>query len=127
MVLNLKRINNDPKLGFKDLEEKLNGLNLYKNIRFDVRMNDIPRSHLSFYARTWEGTSGDRVITSRGKEYKGLAFAMIVPKWAYDQELELTPSSEEGIERLLKTLFDYGFPMPYEKISNYVERLDEAA
>jgi hypothetical protein len=92
-----------------------------------VRMNDIPRSHLSFYARTWEGTSGDRVITSRGKEYKGLAFAMIVPKWAYDQELELTPLSEEGIERLLKTLFDYGFPMPYEKISNYVERLDEAA
>src|SRR3990167_3536986 len=34
----------------------------FKNLKATAQMNNIPRSHLSFYARTWEGTSGDRVL-----------------------------------------------------------------
>jgi hypothetical protein len=86
------------------------------------RIANIPRTHLSFYARTWEGTSGDRVITSDGIKYEGIAFAEVVPSWAYNQDLELTKSSEQGVEALVEELDENGFPLPYESIPSFLRR-----
>jgi len=51
-----------------------------------VKMKDIPRSHLCYVARIWEGTGGDRVITSTDPKYAGIAFAEVVPDWAARQQ-----------------------------------------
>lgn len=107
----------------KRLKEALGASNV-RNIKGN--MANIPRSHLTFYSRVWEGTSGDRVITSEGKAYKGLAFAEVVPSWAYKQNwsaLEKTwDTSSEGIEALRRILRDENLPLPGEKIPAYLRR-----
>jgi hypothetical protein len=89
----------------------------------NVRNSNIPRSHLSFYSRVWEGTSGDRVITSEGALYKGIAFAEVVPSWAFSQKKNLSHESEDAVNQLIEDLRVGGFPIPYEKVTSYVERL----
>ena len=85
-------------------------------------MANIPRTHLSFYARVWEGTSGDRVITSNGKKYKGIAFAEVVPSWAFNQDSGLTEQNENAVLELIEELKDNVLPVPYEKIPTYLLR-----
>ena len=84
---------------------------------------NIPRSHLSFYARTWEGTSGDRVINGQGK-HAGMAFAEVAPAWAFKQKSEIKDETEVEIDLLINKLIEGGFPLPGEKIQNYIERRD---
>ena len=86
-------------------------------------MSDIPRSHLSFFARIWEGTSGDRVITSRGTNYKGLAFAIVVPEWAYNQKANFTNDFESEVDEMIHVLEHFQVPLPYETIPGYLHRL----
>lgn len=99
---------------------------LIKNYRLKIspRMENIPRSHLSFYSRVWEGTSGDRVITSKGTKYKGIAYAEVVPSWAYNQKAGLTQSSEKQIEKVIDLLREENFPLPYESIPSYIKRVE---
>jgi hypothetical protein len=85
--------------------------------------SNIPRSHLSFYSRVWEGTSGDRVITSEGTLYKGIAFAEVVPSWAFKQKKDLSSETLKGVNELISTLRDNGLPIPFERVANYVERM----
>ena len=87
-------------------------------------MENIPRSHLSFYSRVWEGTSGDRVITSKGTKYKGIAFAEVVPSWAYNQKAGLTRTSEKQVDKVLDLLKEENFPLPYESIPSYIRRVE---
>ncbi|MEM7646287.1 MAG: hypothetical protein AAF203_05215, partial [Pseudomonadota bacterium] len=88
------------------------------------RLN-IPSGHLSYYARVWEGTSGDRVITADGKT-KGLAFAQVVPQWVMDQRLEdvvgFNPETMEGMETLVEKLCKAELPLPGEKIKAFESR-----
>ena len=92
--------------------------------KISAKMANIPRSHLSFYARVWEGTSGDRVITSAGKAYEGIAFAEVVPEWAYNQKSELTIKSDSHVEEMLDVLRAAKLPLPDEKIPAYLQRVD---
>ena len=96
----------------------------FGNVKFSGKIANIPRSHLSFYSRVWEGTSGDRVITSEGKQYKGLAFAEVVPEWAYKQQLNLDEKGTNGVEDLLQLLRDEGLPLPYESVPRYLRRVE---
>lgn len=89
-----------------------------------VKMVNIPREHLSFYSRVWEGTSGDRMITSRGIQYKGIAFAEVVPKWAYGQELELTDETKESIRDSIEVIRENRLPLPGESIPKYLRRTE---
>jgi hypothetical protein len=126
-VLSLRRRGNNPTHQIKRLVEKFNILGTFGKVEHKVRMANIPRTHLSFYARVWEGTSGDRVITSDGKKYKGIAFAEVVPSWAYNQSLPLTKSSEDGVQKILFEMKSQGLPLPYEKIPRYLERINHDA
>ncbi len=89
------------------------------------KIADIPRAHLSFYSRTWEGTSGDRVITSKGLEYEGIAFAEVVPSWAYSQNISIEDDFLNKVEKLLKILVDENLPLPHERIPTYLRRIYE--
>lgn len=44
--------------------KKIVKLKAFKGRRPTLERVDIPRSHLSYYARVWEGTSGDRILNS---------------------------------------------------------------
>jgi hypothetical protein len=87
------------------------------------RMSDIPRSHLTFYARIWEGTSGDRVISSRDPSVKGTAFAVVAPSWAYKQKPPLSQRDRQGIQRLKDKLEDSGLRKGGESIQKFLDRV----
>ncbi|MFT6632487.1 MAG: hypothetical protein ACJAS4_002451 [Bacteriovoracaceae bacterium] len=93
-------------------------------IEIRPRMENIPRSHLSFYSRIWEGTSGDRAITSKGILYEGLAFAEVVPNWAFKQKSHLSEKSESEVSDLIELLREENLPLPYESIPQYLRRVN---
>lgn len=95
-------------------------------IKISPRLENIPRTHLSFYSRSWEGTSGDRVITSKGIKYQGIAFAEVVPKWAYKQKKVLSVESQDGVNKLIALLSEQGLPLPYESIPRYLRRTNNS-
>jgi len=119
-IVFVKRNKLDPAFGVEDMARSL-GVK-----KFDLYLSNIPRSHLSFYSRVWEGTSGDRVITSEGTQYKGLAFAEVVPSWAYDQELKYDRNLKSGVDSLKLILMQNKLPMPYESIPKYLKRMEES-
>lgn len=96
----------------------------YQQKNYSVNRANIPRTHLSFYSRVWEGTSGDRVITSAGKEYEGIAFAEVVPSWAFDHEFEIQDKNKSKLESMIQVLRNAGLPLPYESVSHYFERVE---
>lgn len=108
--------------GIKNIAKKLNIIKSFGVVDHKVHMANIPRTHLSFYARVWEGTSGDRVITSNGKKYKGIAFAEVVPSWAFNQDSGLAEQNENAVLELIEELKDNMLPVPYEKIPAYLLR-----
>ncbi len=86
---------------------------------------DIPREHLTWIARVWEGTSGDRVITADPSDTKnyGKAFAVIRrPKWARYNEVHFTQATRAGISALKELLAEAGEPQPGESLEEYLER-----
>lgn len=89
------------------------------------KMANIPGKHLSYYARVWEGTSGDRVITAKGIT-AGLAFAEVVPDWAARQKVSLEPSSQQAVDSLKLELCKAGLPLPGEKPSDFVDRQERS-
>lgn len=111
-------------LDIKRIKRSRNLRKVFGKVELSGKIANIPRSHLSFYSRVWEGTSGDRVITSEGKEYKGLAFAEVVPAWAYEQELQLDEKGSDGVEELLQLFRDEGLPLPYESVPRFLRRTE---
>ena len=90
------------------------------------KIADIPRSHLSYYARVWEGTSGDRVITSTDPQYRGQAFAEVAPQWAYSQKFEMSASDTQGTQTLLEKIEQGKLRRGGEKVTAFASRLQGA-
>jgi len=83
---------------------------------------DIPRSHLTWIARTWEGTSGDRVITAPNKAFKGKAFAIVAPNWARLSKPYFTAEEQTVVTKMIDILAENGEPLPGENIVDFVAR-----
>ena len=90
-----------------------------------VKMSDIPRTHLSYYARIWEGTSGDRVITSSDPKYRGNAFAEVAPRWAISQKTVMFNTESAGIKALNEKIESNGLRMGSESIDAFSQRLNQ--
>lgn len=99
-IVDIRRISDDPASGLDKAITAIKNLKGFEKKKFVLRMEDLPRSHLSFYARWWEGTSGDRVITSMDPKYRDKAFAMVAPKWAYEQPYQMTRTESSAVEKL---------------------------
>ena len=110
--------------GLSSAVREINKVSGYEEVSSRARMANIPRSHLSFYSRVWEGTSGDRVITSAGVKYEGIAFAEVVPSWAYTQKLDLNDKTEGGVQDMIDVLRENNLPLPYESIPGFIERTE---
>lgn len=104
--------------------KKVNG---FANASFSGKMADIPRNHLTYYARVWEGTSGDRVITSSDSRYQGKAFAFVAPKWAYQQKYAMPPSEITGCEKLFVKGVKAKVRLGGEPLNQMAERLQRGA
>ncbi|MDE3268654.1 MAG: hypothetical protein OYH77_00030 [Pseudomonadota bacterium] len=96
------------------------------------RMRNIPRSHLTYYARAWAGTSGDRVLDSqdrKSKRYRGLAFQVVVPNWVVEQRHTLDAEAQKAVNKMKAKLRRGGFPLPDESIADFLRRIgkDDAA
>ena len=93
--------------------------------RYRARMSNIPRTHLTYYARAWEGTSGDRVLDSQdrsSKRYRGLAFQVVVPNWVVEQEHRLDETTQKAVEKMKAKLRTGGFPLPDEAMPEFLKR-----
>lgn len=94
----------------------------YSEAKISGGMANIPRSHLPYEARIWEGTSGDRVISAVGK-FRGIAFAEVAPAWAWKQKMT---APKKGMVELgsieKKVLEDNGLPLPGETMPEYLKR-----
>ncbi|WPU65160.1 uracil-DNA glycosylase family protein [Peredibacter starrii] len=93
----------------------------FKTASIRANLMNIPRSHLSYYARTWEGTSGDRVLAAEDK-FRGLAFAEVAPAWAWQQRSGLVPEHNQDVNVLINKLKQNGLRLPGESIPNYLRR-----
>lgn len=109
-IVNVQRQGEKADAGILEAAAQLEKISGFKG-RASGKMSDIPRSHLSYYARTWEGTSGDRVITASSGPFVGLAFAEVVPAWAYQQKYTMPRPDAEGIQALLNTLSTNHMPL----------------
>jgi hypothetical protein len=116
-------VNLDRSKDLKEESKKLVALAQFKSARITGTMSNIPRSHLSFYARIWEGTSGDRVLASQDK-HRGLAFAEVAPAWAWKQRASSSFVDDAGVGALIDKLERNDLPLPGEKIPTYLKRVN---
>lgn len=98
----------------------------FEQASFSGKMADIPRSHLSYYARVWEGTSGDRVITAKDSRYMGVAFAEVAPEWSYAQKYQMVDSDIQGCAALIQTELTNKTRLGGESIADYYQRIDSS-
>jgi len=92
--------------------------------RASLKRMNIPRTHLPYYSRIWEGTSGDCVLASGG-DLAGIAFAEVAPKWAWSQDFALTDEEEPKVKKLISKLKDGKLPLPLEKIRDFLRRMPD--
>jgi hypothetical protein len=90
---------------------------------FSGKMTDIPRSHLTYYARAWEGTSGDRVLASSDPKYAGVAYAFVAPKWVSQQKYSMPAIEINGCEKLFKKSLQAKIRLGGESVSRMADRL----
>jgi hypothetical protein len=121
-VINMVRDDKNLSAGIKEAAQAISQA---KGMRAIVsgKMSDIPRSHLSYYARLWEGTSGERVLDAKGAS-KGIAFAEVAPQWATSQRPVVGDFERVATEKLLKKLSDNGLPAPRESMQNFMKRVN---
>jgi hypothetical protein len=108
--------------GIKEAGEEIYKRFKVGNAVISGEMKNIPKSHLTYYSRIWEGTSGDRVLGSLGKTEKGMVFMEVAPQWAHKQKPILYTATKDAIESMKNFLSKGRFILPSEKISDYVKR-----
>lgn len=99
-VINIERQGLANEFGLANAASKIIATGKFQGT-FQGKMADIPRSHLTYYARVWEGTSGDRVVTSNEAKFRGKAFAMVAPNWAQKQVFRMSLSDIAGCKALV--------------------------
>lgn len=123
-VISIQRQGQADSSGIADAVAAIKQVPGFSAATFNGKQADIPRSHLSFYARTWEGTSGDRAITAEDQRYAGAAFAFVAPEWAYRQRYPMPPSEIESCEQLFKKEMNGKVRIGGEKVPDFIRRRD---
>lgn len=108
-VININRDGMNPASGIVEA-----GREASPQSRVTGQMMDISRSHFPFWARIWEGTSGDRVIDAQGKN-RGRVRALIVPNWVVRQRMNPLRQVTESIRKLVENLKNLGLRVPAEQ------------
>jgi hypothetical protein len=120
-IINIRRDGMDPASGIKEAGAELTKLEEFKGKKISGKMQDIPRSHLTWFSRIWEGTGGDRVLNAVDKN-RGSAFASVVPEWVVRQKVTPSQWVQRSIDNLKAKFIESGVRGPRETMTEYVER-----
>lgn len=121
--IEIKRNGTENNSGIKEAAVEINKLKKFNTFTAKGTIANIPRSHLGFFSRVWEGTSGTRVLDSNSTEDAGTAFAIVVPAWVYNQKTVIQDKDErEGVNSLKENLEQMGLPREDEKFQDFMKR-----
>ena len=114
---------NQSRHGIRKAAQEINQLRKFTTFTASLKMASIPRSHLGFFSRVWEGTSGTRVIDTKSPSEKGTAFAIVVPEWAYKQNPVIQDREERSsVNTLKRTIEEQGIPREDERFQEFIRR-----
>ena len=122
-VVNIERSGNANSSGIEQAVAQIKKIPAFSRASFSGKMTDIPRLHMTYYARAWEGTSGDRVIGSPDPAYAGKAYAFVAPRWAYQQKYSMPASEVAGCEKLFMKAVQAKVRLGGEPVVKMSERL----
>ena len=113
----IARVGSENNSGIVAAATQITALKKFNANKITGKIANIPRSHLGFFSRVWEGTSGTRVFSATSAADKGLAFAIVVPAWVSKQK-NVVQSAEElkAVESLKSTMKTQSLPKNGESI-----------
>ena len=120
----IKKTGSDDNSGINEAVTFINNLALFPRVASTVDvMSNIPRTHLGFFSRVWEGTSGTRVFGATSAADRGVAFAIVAPAWAYQQKfVEQSVDERASVDALKNSLKVLNLPMGNETYKDYLNR-----
>jgi len=102
-VVKISREGSDNNSGILKSALEINKIKGYESKKIFALMSIIPRSHLGFFSRVWEGTSGTRVFNSSNTAMKGTAFAIVVPEWTRTAPIQ-SDAEKKAVSNMKNTL-----------------------
>jgi hypothetical protein len=113
----INRSGMDNNSGIAEAVAEIAAKSSFKKTSGALKMANIPRSHLGFFSRVWEGTSGTRVFTAISAADKGLAYAIVVPRWAASQKVvKQSPEEKRAVDALLQVMNGQKLPQNGEGV-----------
>ena len=121
-VVDIARDGMNPASGIKEAGVEARKLQQFKGKHVYAKPADIPRAHLPWVSRLWEGTGGVDLIVNASDKNRGFAFASVIPEWVVDQEIKPSARVRASISAIVKDLRDANVRLPGEKLSAFVDR-----
>lgn len=103
-VVVINRVGSENNSGIREAAADLGKALGAGSVSANGAMIPLPRSHMGYFARVWEGTSGTRVFDATSTTDKGTAFAIVAPQWAFSQKVTQPQEERKGVEMLKSTL-----------------------
>lgn len=114
-VVSIFRNGTENNSGLREAAAELGNLPMYRGLQAPNSMAIIPRSHLGFFSRVWEGTGGTHVFDAQSPADKGSAFAIVAPEWAFKQPSQQSPAERQGVDLLKRVLYNQGAPASLQR------------
>lgn len=122
-VVKIDRVGSENNSGLKDAAAEIAKLPKFRGAHSSGQMANIPRTHLGFFARVWEGTGGTHVFDSTSAADKGTAFAIVAPMWSYNQKAQQSSDERKGVDTL-KLQLNKEVPRPGENFLQFKQRFN---
>jgi hypothetical protein len=121
-IVNIDRDGMDARSGIAEAGEAVKEMDRsFKKARISAAMKDIPRGHLPWWARNWEGRGGDLVLEASGKG-AGKVKVIVTPDYVVEQEVRATERELTSIGKLRKKMEDALLKIGSEMFTKYFER-----
>jgi hypothetical protein len=122
-VVNIARSGTENGSGIKEASAAISNTHAFGTINARGAMANIPRSHLGFFSRVWEGTSGSHVLDSNADSDKGSAFAIVVPNWVSGQKnVKQSAEERQAVDGLHKIIQQQNIPSETEKFMEFIQK-----
>ncbi len=109
--------------GIKEAAREIAKLPKFNWLKSKGEMAAIPRTHLGFMARVWEGTSGTHVFDATSEGDKGVAFAIVAPRWSYQQKPAQSAAELQSVKALRNARDSKKMILPNEMFLDFQKRI----
>lgn len=124
-VVNIQRVGLENNSGIDKALSDINKKKVFSKVQSTKyvasRMSNIPRSHLGYFSRVWEGTSGTRVFNATSPADRGIAYAIVAPQWSYYQKnIEQSAQERNDVRNLKSILVNQKLPLGGQTYQQYI-------